>query len=695
MECPFFKGDTKVILLRILFLLGATSASVNDFPASGGFRSSSLRNSDTLRSNSATSGERIKLQQVRVFDKGRLDQYDPDSSVRAFGNEEKNCTIWAVTTTISPPGEALQLLAATRDFCLCVVLDRKSPIPYNLAGGSNNVVILTPEDQELLPLRTAKLLPWNSFGRKNLGYLYAVAHGGGMIFDFDDDNIVKDIEAVKRFLGVLTVRKVSCTSKVYNVYRDFGLHWVWPRGFPLDKVKVGKHSVEVCYEKGWYNVTAAVLQSLADVDPDLDAIFRLTQKFPLFFHHTQPTSPWPGTYTPFNAQATIFTREAFYGMFLPITVHGRVSDIWRSYILQRVFKETRQSLVFTAPFVYQYRNAHDYLADFQSELTLYEKSGVLVDLLDEMKILSDRTPIEMVQDIMVHLYNYGVIEEADVVLSTAFLHDLLDLQYPSAFASGVQMLPAQIEPAQEWSVAICAVGQLRAGLTNLWHIKHKILDALANYRKDVFVVTSGVKNISAVLQYLDPTVVVDDRRQTGFEASWAEMKSKYQNKHRRYVTAGLQLFDWYICSEEILAKELQMKSKYTHIMKLRLDYFPASVYVMPQPEEDVAIYLPDFHHCGGVNDRFAFGGRSAMLVYLRLVTAVKHVMKRKTKHKMNLESIVKANLLEHNISIVKRKEWTYCMLPKDHNHPGKFRDKQPEYCNPGNWWKFVNPVITH
>ena len=34
-------------------------------------------------------------------------------------------------------------------------------------------------------------LPWHSFGRKNIGYLYAIANGAKYIWDFDDDNIIK------------------------------------------------------------------------------------------------------------------------------------------------------------------------------------------------------------------------------------------------------------------------------------------------------------------------------------------------------------------------------------------------------------------------------------------------------------------------------------------------------------------------
>lgn len=47
------------------------------------------------------------------------------------------------------------------------------PAKYDVEG----VTYLTPADQEALPYRIIKLLPWKHFGRKNVGYLYAVHHG--------------------------------------------------------------------------------------------------------------------------------------------------------------------------------------------------------------------------------------------------------------------------------------------------------------------------------------------------------------------------------------------------------------------------------------------------------------------------------------------------------------------------------------
>lgn len=51
--------------------------------------------------------------------------------------------------------------------------DCTGPAEYDVAG----VTFLGPEDQEALPYRIAAHLPWNHFGRKNIGYLYAIDHG--------------------------------------------------------------------------------------------------------------------------------------------------------------------------------------------------------------------------------------------------------------------------------------------------------------------------------------------------------------------------------------------------------------------------------------------------------------------------------------------------------------------------------------
>ncbi len=71
---------------------------------------------------------------------------------------------------------------------------------------------------------------------------------------------------------------------------------------------------------------------------DVDAIFRLTQGTPINFQRPQDLTDIvivpKSQYAPYNAQATLHFKASFFALYLPTTVPGRVSDIWRSYISQ-------------------------------------------------------------------------------------------------------------------------------------------------------------------------------------------------------------------------------------------------------------------------------------------------------------------------------------------------------------------------
>ena len=72
-------------------------------------------------------------------------------------------------------------------------------------------------------------------------------------------------------------------------------------------------------------------------------------------------------HAPFEQQqATLHFPEAFWGMLLPVTVHGRVSDIWRSYFTQALLPSVGAVVAFAPAWVEQVRaeirEAHFYLS---------------------------------------------------------------------------------------------------------------------------------------------------------------------------------------------------------------------------------------------------------------------------------------------------------------------------------------------
>ncbi|CAE7333569.1 STL1 [Symbiodinium pilosum] len=246
--------------------------------------------------------------------------------------DEKQCDRWIVVTSIFQPSPATRKLGemTKQGWCYVVVADKNGPKDYDDVEG---VIYLTVERQRALHFHIMDHLPWRHFGRKNVGFLYAIAHGAKIIYDTDDDNRLK--EARIPILGLdeadgpeINVSRpdvgdvghgLTSHPGLLNPYPSFRptCGHIWPRGFPLDFVQ-SPQTYNRSLVPAQLSRPPAIQQFLADEDPDVDAIFRLT-----FF-------------TPYNAQCTVHLYEAFWGLLLPVTVHGRVSDIWRAYLAQKL-----------------------------------------------------------------------------------------------------------------------------------------------------------------------------------------------------------------------------------------------------------------------------------------------------------------------------------------------------------------------
>ncbi len=111
----------------------------------------------------------------------------------------------------------------------------KGPVTYNVP---DNVYYLTVHVQKKLAVFSpfVKQLPWNHFGRKNVGYLWAILHNASYIWDFDDDNKLQ-----RKFPELMAANiHVSMYTKHTNLSNpclNFGQRHMWPRGFPLSEIK--------------------------------------------------------------------------------------------------------------------------------------------------------------------------------------------------------------------------------------------------------------------------------------------------------------------------------------------------------------------------------------------------------------------------------------------------------------------------
>jgi hypothetical protein len=344
-------------------------------------------------------------------------------------------------------------LANGRDgWCLVVVGDEKTP-EYNLPPAT---AVFLDVDRQKAMLEDfgefMELLPWRHFGRKNVGFLYAIQMGASFVWDFDDDNGRRNGAELR---PPTTARKVvprgggqggeghkggdgNSTSvqfqspcSAFNPYPLMGAPSSpsWPRGFPLSLIKKPCNvELAAADEESVKNI--GVFQSLANHEPDVDGIFRLTLPIPFNWDESaQDTLVLPpGVLAPYNAQAQLSMRGALWALLLPVSVHGRVSDIWRAYFAQRLLWDVGLRLAFTPPRVTQVRNVHDALADMQAERDLYEKSFALVKFLRVWRGKGDSLP-ERYEELYVALYERDFIGLADVLLAQQWLLALKRLGY--------------------------------------------------------------------------------------------------------------------------------------------------------------------------------------------------------------------------------------------------------------------------
>jgi len=276
-----------------------------------------------------------------------------------------------IITTINKKTRAIKKFANFKDWQIVLVGDKKS----KKIKSNDNVTFLSVEDQQKLKLKLLKHCPYNHYARKNIGYLYAIKMGAEIIYDTDDDNIPYDNW---KFPDFKTGKHLTCDNKFFNIYKYFTDEKVWPRGYPLDEInKISKIKIE---DRSSKKIKIGAWQGMADTEPDVDAIFRLTENKKIIFEKKEPITLNKKIYCPFNSQNTLWNREVFPYLYLPSTVSFRFTDILRGYIAQRLFWEDGYNLGFTKATVYQERNVHNLMDDFKGEIPVFLQTKKLIKL---------------------------------------------------------------------------------------------------------------------------------------------------------------------------------------------------------------------------------------------------------------------------------------------------------------------------
>ncbi|XP_027168844.1 probable glycosyltransferase STELLO2 [Coffea eugenioides] len=356
---------------------------------------------------------------------------DKSSAFANFRSEK-----WIVVSVSDYPSDSLRKLGKIKGWQLLAVGNSNTPKDWALKG----TIYLSLEMQAQLGFRVVDYLPYDSYVRKSVGYLFAIQHGAKKIFDVDDRGEVMDDDIGKHFdvelIGeeakqevILQYSHENLNRTVVNPYVHFGQRSVWPRGLPLENVG------EIGHEEYYTEVFGGrqfIQQGISNGLPDVDSVFYFTRKtgleaFDIRFDEHAPKVALPqGMMVPVNSFNTIFHSSAFWALMLPVSVSSMASDVLRGYWAQRLLWEIGGYVVVYPPTIHRYDRIEAY--PFSEEKDLHVNVGRLIKFLVSWR--SDKHNLfEKVLQLSYVMAEEGFWTEKDVKFTAAWLQDLLAAGY--------------------------------------------------------------------------------------------------------------------------------------------------------------------------------------------------------------------------------------------------------------------------
>ena len=328
-------------------------------------------------------------------------------------------TVSIVVTSIASPNKALRDLSqgcGEKGYYFIVIGDEASPAEFHIDGCD----FYSLKRQRQTDLKFARSCPTRHYARKNIGYLLAIRDGASIIIETDDDNIPRQqFWAARQRIQNVPVLK---GGGWVNVYRYFTEQNIWPRGFPLERVQEQTPPYESLYQT---NIDCPIQQGLADDNPDIDAIYRLTLPLPQTFRKDRRVALTSGSWCPFNSQNTAWWSDAFEMLYLPSYCSFRMTDIWRSFIAQRIAWLNGWAVLFHEPTVKQQRNEHNLLHDFEDEIPGYLHNSAICEALEALPLKSG---VEKIGDNLKVCYeklvSMTLISAEELQLLDAWLEDI-------------------------------------------------------------------------------------------------------------------------------------------------------------------------------------------------------------------------------------------------------------------------------
>lgn len=298
-----------------------------------------------------------------------------------------------VLTTIFEPEFLTGYLENLRQYehdtetTLYIICDRKTPTSVfeaaqNAVAQGFRVVCPTLQEQEEYLKKLglpAEFIPWNTDNRRNIGYLMALESGCELLISIDDDNFILpgyDFVGEHQIVGSEISDSITNGSdgwfNICSLLTTDKKQEIFARGFPYYAQRESRKLIS-CDEKQPLKI--AMNAGLWLDEPDVDAVFRLSQRPKIQSANDEAVVLDAKTWTPVNTQNTALTREAaltYYYVKMGFPLQGlkidRFGDILSGYLTQKCVKHLGQAVRLGPPVLDHRRSTHNLFKDLYHEL---------------------------------------------------------------------------------------------------------------------------------------------------------------------------------------------------------------------------------------------------------------------------------------------------------------------------------------
>jgi hypothetical protein len=521
-----------------------------------------------------------------------------------------------------------------------VIGKRETPENWSEQFSSQKLLYLSFEEQMKVDLHSVRYISYGINSQRNIGYLIAIFCGAKIVYELDGNSLIGDSE-IQVYPSVQSAEEISwlafrlMRSPFVNIYGIFGQPQIWPRGLPLAEL-------QNISEDGWSSlrrndnetIKAYIQQKLFDFDPDVDAVAQLTRRVSVrhatFDHDRPPIALEPFTFSPYNSENTVHHLNAFWGLYLPVTVHPRVADIWRSFWVQRLLWDIGGHLIFTPNTLKRYERVRKTIKDMKNEQILYDDAGSLVRFLSTWNCSATTLP-EKIQVLIAALTKVKFLDKLESRIIQAWLHDLSYVKYKYPIIdSRVQNVLSTVRVKRS---AICLTG-LTECVEEVWAKNEVELRKRLNGDVDLFLFLSSGDGIMSGLSATTSNLRI---KQTRFYNATINVvhqdildidpgfppTCKYQyifTQRRKIARIEQERLAQANCYNIVRDYERKRNVRYQLLIRARSDSaftrLPRTFERTGRFDPNNNIIVPDEYHHFGVNDRFAIGPMDSMKYYM-------------------------------------------------------------------------------